>query len=312
MQSVELIYRTGCPNLELAREQLRRAFEDAGLEPRWSELRIDDPESPAHVRELASPTFLVRGVDVCTSRELARSASSTACRVYRCGGGQERPVPAVTRIATKLKALIVAELALETQGPGSTSATTDWNDEALMAGYQRGDVRAFEILFERYQPRLYGYFLRRFVDRELVADLFQRTMLRVHRSRHGYDVSRRFESWAFSIAANLVKDELKLRSRRPGDTSWDEPNEDGAAALSDPERELATHEQRMTLQAAVAALPEAQREVVVLHKLEGRTFREIAYALDEQIEAVKSRAFRGYRNLRAVLSASDPAPPCCT
>lgn len=306
---VELIYRSGCPKLEPAREQLRRAFYRAKVTPTWQEWSIDDPDSPAHIRERASPTFLVRGADVCSSSEF-EILDGGPCRVYRCEDGPRRAVPLVGRIAAALRARIVADLSLKVPGCHLGSAATDWSDEALMAGYQLGDVAAFEILFERYQQRLFGYFMRRLADPELAADLFQRTMLRIHRARHDYDPSRPFGAWAFSIAGNLVKDELKLRSRRPGDAQWTEPSDDAVVAVRDPERELLSKSQVAALREAVAALPEKQRDVVVLHKFDGLSFREIAEELGEQVEAVKARALRGYRNLRTRVR-SDRAAPCC-
>ena len=59
------------------------------------------------------------------------------------------------------------------------------------------------------------------------------------------------------------------------------------------------------MKAALAKLPESQREVIILHKLEGLSFPDIANALGEQVEAVKARAFRGYRSLRKLLDEED-------
>ena len=94
---------------------------------------------------------------------------------------------------------------------GRQAPLQEWSDEALMADYQRGDATAFEMLFRRYKDRVYGYFVRRFNDREAAEDLFQSTFLRVHRARRDYDTNRPFATWIFAIASNLGRDELKRR-----------------------------------------------------------------------------------------------------
>src|SRR5260370_26728402 len=193
-------------------------------------------------------------------------------------------------------------------GEVSASKMEEPKDEALMAAYQKGDGRAFETLFSRYQDRVFGYFVRTFGDQALAEDLFQRTFLQVHRARAGYDSARPFVSWVFSIASNLGKDELKHRARRPGDASWVPPEDapERAATSADPEAKLLAQERAVRVEGALAKLPDSQREVIILHKLEGLSFPEIANALGEEVEAGKTRAFRGYRALPHLLPAGTP------
>lgn len=176
-----------------------------------------------------------------------------------------------------------------------------------MAAYQKGDARAFEMLFDRYQDRVFGYFVRIFADRALAEDLFQQTFLHVHRARASYDSERSFASWVFGIASNLGKDEVKHRVRRPGDVNWTAPEEatGGAPGSTDAEMQLLVQERSARVEAALGKLPDSQREVIILHKVEGLSFPEIANALVEQVEAVKARAFRGYRSLRKLLAEED-------
>lgn len=189
----------------------------------------------------------------------------------------------------------------------SASTLEGPKDEALMAAYQKGDGIAFETLFSRYQDRVFGYFARILGDRSLAEDLFQRTFLQVHRARADYDAARPFVSWVFGIASNLGKDELKRRARRPGEVNWLAPEEAPArtTANADAETQLIVQERWARVEGALAKLPDSQREVIILHKLEGLSFPEIANALGEEVEAVKARAFRGYRALRKLLAEGD-------
>lgn len=302
MADVELVYSSDCPNVEPARAQLRRALRQVGLPPRWQEWRLDDAHAPRHARGYGSPTVLVDHRDVAGGEP---SGCDSCCRLYPGADGASTGVPSLEQILEAIR----RDAHNRSDAPSYTPAAEEreavseaWSDEALMAAYQYGNARAFEVLFGRYQDRLYGYFVRRFRDRELAADLFQRTFLRVHRARKRYDAERSFATWVFGIASNLGKDELKRRDRRPGDVYWAAPEDAPARATTGtPEGHLIAKEGTRRIEEALAALPDSQREVIVLHKIEGLSFPEIAEALDENVEAVKSRAFRGYRALRRIL-----------
>ncbi|RME45088.1 MAG: sigma-70 family RNA polymerase sigma factor [Deltaproteobacteria bacterium] len=304
MIEVELIYRSDCPNVEPARALLREALREAGLPLHWREWRLDAPDAPAHTRGYGSPTVLVDHRDITGG---APTACDACCRIYPGAEGESTGVPSLEQILEAIRRdaqdrcdVPVGIPVAEKRGAVSEA----WPDEALMAAYQQGDARAFECLFDRYQDRLYGYFIRRFHDREIAADLFQRTFLRVHRARKRYDPGRSFATWVFGIASNLGKDEAKRRRRRPGDAFWTTPEravEHDAAQT--PEEAFLAKEAAGRIEAALASLPASQREVIVLHKIEGLSFPEIAERLGERVEAVKSRAFRGYRALRRILDS---------
>src|SRR5260370_7516095 len=189
----------------------------------------------------------------------------------------------------------------------SASKMEEPQDEALMVAYQKGDRRAFETLFSRYEDRVFGYFARMFGDRLLAEALFQRTFLHFPPARARYDPARPFASWIFSIASNLRKDELNHRVRRPGDASRGAPEDapERAGTSADPEARLLARERAVRVEGALAKLPDSQREVIILHKLEGFSFPEIANALGEEVEAVKARACRGSRPLPGVLAEPD-------
>jgi RNA polymerase sigma-70 factor (ECF subfamily) len=204
-------------------------------------------------------------------------------------------------------------------GAKASASTVDWqqqDDETLMQLYQEGAPEAFQVLFQRYQKRIFHYFLRSFREPEAASDLMQQTFLRIHRSRHDFEVTRSFEVWIFFIASNLRKDELKRRSRRPGDVYWSDvqdlvgreskiTQERQEKRPVTPEKALLTKERSEVLKAALAKLPESQREVIVLHKFQELSFPQIAEILGEKVEAVKSRAFRGYRALKRQLSSQQ-------
>ncbi len=173
------------------------------------------------------------------------------------------------------------------------------SDEELMIAYQKGDINSFSILFDRYQDKIYRYFYFKFSDSQLASDFYQETFLRVHRARDQFDSNKKFSSWIFSIASNLRKDELRRLSRRPSDGGYYEELEDIAdekalTAESNLDKKLL----KKQLDLALETLKQDQREIIVLHKYENMSFAEIAEALNMKREAVKSKAFRGYKVLR--------------
>ena len=96
--NVELIYERTCPNIGLARTRLIEAFNSARLTTRWCEWEVNQPETPAHVRQYGSPTILVNGKDVSGG---GNQATSNSCRLYATDAGYE-PVPTVEQIAKTL------------------------------------------------------------------------------------------------------------------------------------------------------------------------------------------------------------------
>ncbi len=96
---VELIYDTGCPNLQRSRQALREAFGLAGLRPEWTEWDRNSPESPAYVRGYGSPTILVDGRDVAG---VAANNGESCCRLYRNDSGAFGGAPSVEQVAKAL------------------------------------------------------------------------------------------------------------------------------------------------------------------------------------------------------------------
>ncbi|HZJ48032.1 MAG TPA: sigma-70 family RNA polymerase sigma factor, partial [Acidimicrobiia bacterium] len=96
-----------------------------------------------------------------------------------------------------------------------TGALKELNDSELVAAFLGGEKRAFNELVERYQGRLLNFVYRTTGDRERAEDLVQETFIRVYRHLHRFDQSKKFSTWAYTIASNLAKNELRNRSRNP-------------------------------------------------------------------------------------------------
>jgi RNA polymerase sigma-70 factor (ECF subfamily) len=180
----------------------------------------------------------------------------------------------------------------------------DIDEERLMARYLAGDHQAFQQLFTRLAPRVYGFFVRSFAEATVAEELVQATFLNMHRSRATYRVGLPLRPWLFTIAAHVRRDELRRRYRLKEDCDEEalaraETAMAMTAALEDGDRQ---RDRAARVRQAIDRLPESQRVVVQLHRFERLTFAQIAEILGTTALAVRARAFRAYETLRVELA----------
>lgn len=190
-------------------------------------------------------------------------------------------------------------------------------DEDLVAAFQSGDIAAFDQLVSRWDRRIQGAVYRLIGNHEEARDLSQEAFLKAYRALGTFKKEARFSSWLYQIAINATRDRLRRRRRGAADLSLDELVGEAETALRDGRPSaleiMESHDLSRAVAAAMAALPEEQREVVILKEYEGLTFPEIAVALDVPLSTVKTRLYRGLAQLRARLErqgvrAAVPSP----
>ena len=174
----------------------------------------------------------------------------------------------------------------------------DSSDAALLARYARGDLAAARALTARVGPRILGFATRMLSDRAEAEDVTQETMLRLWRIAPDWqDGQAQVSTWAFRVAANLCTD--RLRKRRPVALDMvEEPPDDAPGPVAT----MIAADRDAALQAALATLPDRQRQAVVLRHIEGLSNPEIAQVMDLGVEAVESLTARGKRALAAQLA----------
>ncbi|TNE87645.1 MAG: RNA polymerase sigma factor [Deltaproteobacteria bacterium] len=162
-----------------------------------------------------------------------------------------------------------------------------------MQAYVGGDHAAFEELFRRHGGRLHAYFARTTGSDQAANDLVQQTFLQLHRARRDFRSGSAFSPWLYAIAANLRRDYHRYQRRHPVD-AVDEVDAGSASP------EASTASERL-VRRCVGKLPEGQRDVVVLHWFHEFSMGEVADALGVGRSAVKVRAHRAYKALKACL-----------
>jgi RNA polymerase sigma-70 factor (ECF subfamily) len=171
-------------------------------------------------------------------------------------------------------------------------------DEELIAAVAGGDETALAALYRHYERPLHA-FLTRYTGGRDVDDLVQETWLRVVRAAGRFDPARRFSTWLFQIALNLARD---WRRRPPLDPVAPEHG----ARRSAPDG-IAAREAGIDAQRLLAALPEAQRAVVILRHFHDLGEDEVAAILEIPRGTVKSRLHHAMARLITLARADDAA-----
>lgn len=174
-------------------------------------------------------------------------------------------------------------------------------DSRLVARTLAGDGRAFEELVRRHLKAASAVALGVLGDPADAEDVCQEAFLAaLTRLEECRDPSR-FSAWLLAIVRNRA---LNARERRAVRESEPLTRVAHAAGEDDPAENALRSERKEKLLAALSGLPPAQREVVLLHDLEGWRHREIADLLGTSEGAVRVRLLQARRNLRARLSDS--------
>jgi len=191
------------------------------------------------------------------------------------------------------------------------------SDEELVEACRAGETSAFDILVARWQDKIRGAAYRVLGSEDEARDVAQEAFLKAYRGLVAFKQEARFSSWLYQIALNLCRDRLRRRKTR-ATVSLEEAEAVGPAIAEAGPGALERLQQldlARAVQRAIEALPDEQREVVVLKEYQGLTFLEIAQALEVPVSTVKTRLYRGLGQLRLRLesegirgAAPVPAP----
>ncbi len=181
----------------------------------------------------------------------------------------------------------------------------------LLAKAGRGDQSVLTALYEQYQADLYRFACYLAGSTDLADDLFQDTWLKIVRYA-GVQRIDDFKKWAFTIMANLYRDELRKRKIRrlvmsilPIASDHHEVSQNEAAVVP---RSAPTAEDfiaRDQLMAAMDGLSQRQRTVFVLTYLEGFKAREVSEMIGKAEGTVKSTLSQALTKMRAELKESS-------
>ena len=171
-------------------------------------------------------------------------------------------------------------------------------DPAVLRKAQRGDERAFNIIFRAYQVPVFNYVLRPVGERSLAEDLTQEVFLRVYQGLPKFSLRSKFTTWLFQVTKNRVLDELRARERRPRSVcSLDE-----MAPFEVLDQPLERIEAVDALWRAVENLNVDLKMALLLRDVVGLAYNEIADSLEITLATVKWRIYKAREEVQAALS----------
>jgi RNA polymerase sigma-70 factor (ECF subfamily) len=206
----------------------------------------------------------------------------------------------------------------------SRTDTTDRHDRyeglaELMDSYLDGDERAFAQLYDRLSPLVRAQIRGKISNPATAEDLVQSTFMKAHGARErfaapsGASPDRAVAVWYSTIARNATIDHLRrvyreraVKLETAGEDTVElfesvrDPSPDGEMIAVEQERQLSIASK---IRHALARLPQSQREVVTMHKLDGMTMAEISETLGVREGTLRVRAHRGYKALAEMLGS---------
>lgn len=188
--------------------------------------------------------------------------------------------------------------------PGSRPKMLDTqhqpSDADLIARVRSGQTAAFGEIIDRYKDSLVGYLIRLLGNRERAEDIAQDAFLKLYQRSGSYEERGQLKAYIFRIATNQLRSEQRRAMR------WDRirgllrPRNGGPPAQ---EQALLQDELKRELLKAIAALPLRYRSALVLHDVEGWSYRNISETLDCSEGTIKSRIHRGRSLLKRSLAS---------
>ena len=188
----------------------------------------------------------------------------------------------------------------------------DADDHELVEACKSGDRRAFQLLYERYERKVYAVaygFLR---TQEDALDVVQEAFIKVYRYLPNFEGQSSFYTWLYRIVANLCIDHLR-RNTRKKDVEFDDRlrhDDDQQAApgellppsaLGNPSDAVENKEILAAVEESLTHLSDKHRAVIVMRELQGLSYADMAKAMNCSKGTIMSRLFHARRNMQKLL-----------
>ena len=171
-------------------------------------------------------------------------------------------------------------------------------DAELVARVQGGDIRAYDLLFERYKHRIHSL-VSRFVDSyEDSEEVVQEAFIKAYKALPRFRGDSQFYTWLYRIAANTAKNFLASRARRPATSDIDVVDDSVVNELTslhetdNPENILESIELEQIIRKAIQELEPELKSAVTLREYAGLSYEQIAQIMECPVGTVRSRIFR--------------------
>jgi len=184
-------------------------------------------------------------------------------------------------------------------------------DVQLMLRFRDGDEEAFRELFEKHARAIVNFAYHFVGSQTRAEELAQDVFLQIYRAGPRYEPQAKFTTWLYRIATNACLNEVRRPEhrykKRPLEYQPDDRSKRTEIAFADPravpgDDALAGRQLEAKIREVLAKLPENQKAALVMSRVEGMSYREVAEALECSESAIKSLVFRATATMRKELA----------
>lgn len=176
-------------------------------------------------------------------------------------------------------------------------------NENFALSFQQGDEKALSYFYSQFHPPL-SLFAYKFVeDRMLAEEIASNAFVKIWKFHWKVDSCASIRAYLYQIVRNECRDILRLKNRKMVMPKETLPEVVSNEAIFD---NLVRSEVSRMIQSALKELSPETRQVLTLHYLEGKSMKEIAGKLNIPQNTIRTQKARGLKNLRKILSRSQP------
>lgn len=177
------------------------------------------------------------------------------------------------------------------------------DDRKLVQSLQKGNVAAFDTLFEIYSPKLFGFALKYFQNEAEAEELVQEVFVKVWENRHSLKSELSFKSYLFTITLNHIRKFFNKRavSLRYLKSIQPEENQTENFAFQTNDYETVMHQ----IDGLISQMPPRKQEIFRKSKIEGKSSKEVARELNISVGTVDNQVSEALHFLRERLKKED-------
>jgi RNA polymerase sigma-70 factor (ECF subfamily) len=172
----------------------------------------------------------------------------------------------------------------------------DIPDEIIMQRVKEGNLAEMSVLFERYHLRLYNFFFKLTMKKDISQDLTQNLFYRMIKYRNSFKNEHSVKSWMYQMARNLHIDNCK--EEKKSEELFMKTGSYPAEVIDD--NDGIPEEDYERLEHAFSALSSEQKEIIVLSRYQGLKYEEISVITNQSVPAIKVAMHRAIKQLRGI------------
>jgi RNA polymerase sigma-70 factor, ECF subfamily len=176
-------------------------------------------------------------------------------------------------------------------------------DPILIRQLQKGNHLAFNQLYARYFPKLYGFSLKITGNREDAEEIVQEVFTKVWEIRDNLDPEKNFNSLLFTIGKHKIYNKARQRIYRQAYENYVKLYGNRTEDLTD--HEISFHEAQFFINKAISLLPEKRREIFILSKIEGLSNKEIAKRLNTSLSNIENNINKALKSIKHHMSENE-------